>query len=963
MDTPIQRTLDVSSKKMELLKLLLKKEGIATSQQSNALSQPPMEAVSRAQPLLLSFAQQRLWFLDQLDPGSVAYTIPLALRLLGPLDLPALHASLHALIQRHEALRTTFDSLAGQLVQQIAADPPLDVPLLDLSALPLEARHTQEHAWLVAAGQTPFDLARGPLLRMQVLRCAAQDHLVHLTFHHIIFDGWSAQLFLRELTTLYLAALTDTPAPLPPLPVQYADYALWQRSWLQGDRLQEQLAYWKQQLRDAPASLDLPTDYPRPSLQTFRGHSLTCTLPVALQAGLERLGQQEGTTLFMTLLAAWQVLLSRYSGQEDVLVGSPIANRGRAEIEGLIGLFVNTLVLRTNLSGNPSFRDVLGRVREVALGAYSHQDVPFEQVVEAVQPPRDASRSPLFQVMFAMETATTTSMTLPGLRVQPVSVEDEVAKFDLSLFVQPGPTGVTSVLEYNSDLFAEATMQRLLEHWSVLVQNIVAQPACPIGHLALLADGERQQLLQTWNATLSPSFGQPLPEGEVYLLDSALQPVPIGVVGEIFLGGVGLARGYWQRPDLTAERFIPHPFSDQPGTRLYRTGDMGRRLVNGTLVLTNGNTLPAPSNKPTEDMKKYISPRDSIELQLVSIWEGLLERTQISITDNFFEIGGHSLLAVMLINQVKSVFKQSIPLVALFRNATIQSFADLLREPEQKPGEVSSALVPIQPQGTKTPLFFIHPVGGEVLCYMELASLLSADHPFYGLRFPFKGEAEQTPLRMEDLAAYYIGVLRTVQPQGPYILGGWSLGGTIAYAMAHQLRIQGEEVPALVFIDSYAPATFTEESDDIHLLLEMVADLGYNMGNALPDIVNQAGFRENIYRRLEQLSPQERLRYIWEQGREIRIIPATLTVSQMQQMFFTFKANIMVVRNYVPVQASQRIILFKPDEGTDAIGDRANGWNSLSARPLEIYTLPGNHYTLLKRPCVEILAEQLKAFL
>ncbi len=489
MSTPIQKRLDASAKKMELLKALLKKQGIETSSDKSVLLQAPLQKVTREEPLLLSFAQQRLWFLDQLEPDSVAYTIPLALRLRGTLDLPALQSGLRALIERHEVLRTTFASHDGQPVQRITSDSALDYTLLDLSHLPTEERASQERAWLAHQQAIPFDLLHGPLLRVRVLRHSSQEHLLLLLFHHII-----------DLATLYQAALTGQPAPLPPLPIQYADYAAWQRTWLQGELLEEQLGYWKQQLRGAPAFLDLPTDFPRPPQQTFRGHNLTFHWPLALRSELERLSQQEGATLFMTLLAAFAILLFRYTAQDDIVIGTPIANRSRPEIEELIGFFVNTLVLRTDLSGNPAFREVLRRVREVALGAYSYQDVPFEQVVDAVQPPRDASRSPLFQVMFSLETPAITTLSLPGLQIETIETEDEVAKFDLNLFMLVTPDGLRGELEYNCDLFTQESMQRLIEHWNILIRDLVAYPSHPISQLALLSTSEQHLLLQEWNA-------------------------------------------------------------------------------------------------------------------------------------------------------------------------------------------------------------------------------------------------------------------------------------------------------------------------------------------------------------------------------------------------------------------------------------------------------------------------------
>ncbi|MBV9788044.1 MAG: non-ribosomal peptide synthetase, partial [Chloroflexi bacterium] len=354
-------------------------------------------------PTPLSFAQQRLWFLDQLVPGSAAYNLPTTVRLIGRLDVAALERSLHAIVARHEALRTTFTMLADQPVQMIEPSLGVPLPVVDLRALPPTERETEVQALTDAEMQQPFDLGRGPLLRAKLLHVADQEHIFLLTIHHIVSDSWSMGVFVRELATLYEAFAHDRPSPLQPLPIQYADFADWQRQWLRGEVLQRQLDYWKQQLGGDLPVLELPTDRPRPPIQTFHGATLYFSLPKLLSDSLAALSRQEGTTLYMTLLTAFNVLLYRYTGQEDLLVGSPIAGRTRPELEALIGFFVNTLVMRSDLSGNPSVREALQRVRDVTLKAYAHQDLPFEQLVEELHPERDMSRNPLFQVMFVLQ--------------------------------------------------------------------------------------------------------------------------------------------------------------------------------------------------------------------------------------------------------------------------------------------------------------------------------------------------------------------------------------------------------------------------------------------------------------------------------------------------------------------------------------------------------------------------------
>jgi hypothetical protein len=370
----------------------------------------------------LSYAQQRLWFLDQLYPGSPLYNIPAAVQLNGPLHVRALQHSLNAIVRRHEVLRTTFAVIEGQPVQAVMPQFTLTLPVIDLGLLPTSERATEVQQRITTEAQTPFDLIRGPLLRATLLRLGEAEHVLLLTMHHIIADGWSIGVFVRELATLYETFSTGKPdttswSPLPELPIQYADFTVWQREWLEGGALEEQLRYWQRQLGGSLPVLALPTDHPRPAVQSFHGAKHTLALPLALTEALKALSQQEQSTLFMALLAAFKVLLHRYTNQTDIVVGSPIANRRLAATEELIGFFVNTLVLRSDLSENPSFRALLARVRESCLGAYTHQDVPFERLVEVLQPVRDPSHSPLLQVLFALQNVSMPAFELTELNL------------------------------------------------------------------------------------------------------------------------------------------------------------------------------------------------------------------------------------------------------------------------------------------------------------------------------------------------------------------------------------------------------------------------------------------------------------------------------------------------------------------------------------------------------------------
>ena len=471
-------------------------------QKQHGLQAPPLLAVSRDKDLPLSFAQQRLWFLDQLEPGSTVYNVPIAVRIRGPLDVAALERSINEIIARHEILRTTFSTVEGEAVQIIAPSSSHSLPVVDLSGQAESARAEQARRLAREEAWRPFDLARGPLVRVTLLRLGQEDHVLLLTLHHIVSDGWSMKVLFRELSALYNAFSQNHPSPLSQLPIQYADFGAWQRQWLQGEILATQLSYWKKQLKDV-VPLQLPTDRPRPALPSYRGARESIELSKELTQELKALSRSHDVTLYMTLLAAFQTLLFRYSAQDDIAVGAPIAGRTHDETEGLIGFFVNTLVLRSDLSGNPPFRELLGRVREVALGAYAHQDLPFEKLVEELQPERNLGHSPLFQVMFVLQNTVASAPVreFAGIKLRLFGVESEPAKFDVMLTMREGAGGLKGSLLYNTDLFDEVTIKRMVGHFQTLLEGIVVHPEQRISELSLLTDPERHQLLVEWNDT------------------------------------------------------------------------------------------------------------------------------------------------------------------------------------------------------------------------------------------------------------------------------------------------------------------------------------------------------------------------------------------------------------------------------------------------------------------------------
>jgi amino acid adenylation domain-containing protein len=1351
------RIADLSPAKRALLELRLNMRGVPPSA-GHAI---PRRANRDQAPL--SFAQQRLWFLDQLEPESPLYNISKAIRLSGPVNVQALEKALDAIVARHEILRTNIVAVDGHPVQVVTAKRSIKLVAIDLSEQPDSDRAAKMHRLINAEARRPFDLSSDLMLRATLIGLGEKDHALVLVLHHIASDGWSMSVLLTELSALYKAFAMGNPSPLPELPIQYADYAIWQRQWLQGEIIERQLSYWKQRLSGAPAILELPTDRPRLTVRSSLGARQSFRIPKELTEALKKLSQQERVTLFMTLLAAFQTLLYRYTGQENFVVGSPIAGRNRAETESLIGFFVNTLALRTDVSGSLSFRQLIARVREVALEAYTHQDLPFEKLVEELQPDRSRSHTPLFQVIFALQNVPRQPFGLTGLTVSPLEVDSATAKFDLSLSLVEEGSSLRGSMEYNSDLFENATITRMLGHYQTLLQAIVANPEQRLADLPILTEREKHQLLVEWNDTgrdyprdkcihqlfeaqverspdavavifenqrltyrelnqranqlahclqklgvapevrvgiymersvdmivgllgilkagavyvpldlgypkerltfmlgdsqapvllaqrrlldklpeyhgdiicldtdlqllsnesecnppsrataenlayviytsgstgkpkgvavshravnrllvntnyvnlqctdvvaqasncsfdaatfeiwgallhgaqlvgvrtdvvLSPKdfakqierqrisvlflttallnqiardwptafknvrhllfggeavdprwvreilkhgpperllhvygptetttfaswylvegidkkattipIGRPIANTQIYVLDSHLEPVSVGVVGELYIGGEGLACGYLNRPELTAETFIPNPYSDDSSARLYRTGDLVRYLSDGnvefigrkdfqvkirgfrielgevenvlsqhpavqqvtllarhdtggekrlvaylvlhqqatatvgelrrflqakvpdymvpsafvfvdTLPLTpNGKVdrraLPAPDQSRPEKEPR-VAPRNAVERQLTKIWEKILGIQPIGVKDNFFDLGGHSLLAVRVVAEIEKALGKNIPLATLFQAPTIEQLADALNGKESLPSW--SWLVPFQTAGSKPPFFCLH--GGGT----ELAKLLGADQPLYGLR-PHGQDGRRAPFTVEDMAADYIKEIRTVQPEGPYYIGGYSFGGMVAFEVAQQLQNQGQELALLALLDptkpthreplplvpsSSQPSSIAVLYDEVRQHLRSLARLGFR--GQLAYLGERVGWRiEGIKRFLKMMT----CGFCLAIGRRV---PFNL------RMFYFFEVSYQTARRYAPQAYAGSIVLFHTQKPSNS---SQFDWPTLAAAAIKIHEIPGKHLEILKEPYVQVLAEQLKKYL
>ena len=1311
----------------------------------------------------LSFAQQRLWFLDQLEGHNPTYNIPAAVRLKGRLDAAALEGALNDVVARHDALRAHFGSVDGTPLQYIAAHLELPLVLHDLGGVAPKEREAKTHWLMLDEARTPFDLQRGPLVRGSLLRLADEEYLLLLSMHHIVSDGWSMGILVRELGAFYAHRSFGAEVALHELPMRYVDFARWQREWLSGEVLERQLGYWKKQLAGSPTLLTLPTDRPRPLTQGQDGAALAYALPAELGVKLHALSRKSQGTLFMTLCAAFNVLLARYSGQTDICIGTPIANRNRSEIEDLIGFFVNTLVLRTQVDLRAGFTDLLKQVRAATLDAYAHQDVQFEQLVGAVQPERHTSYSPLFQVMLVLQNSPL-NLALPGLELELVPHETVTAKFDITLTLSEGPQGLYGSFEYNTDLFDRATIERMAGHFTHLLQAIVAEPERPVGELSMMGEAERRHLVYGFNDTakvyprvgpdthtlhqlfeaqvarspdhaavvyegaslsyaelnaranrlarhlrrlgvgpdvlvglctersiemivglyaivkaggayvpLDPTYpadrlativedaapaailtqqhlrhaapsvpgvpvlcldgdtgmwagedagnpvnatqpghlayviytsgstgkpkgvgidhrgivnrlqwmqeaypltgadrvlqktpfsfdvsvweffwpllegatlvvakpgghqdvaylaglidaegittthfvppmlevflnevepgsgrslrqvmcsgqalpldlqqrffttwdhvelhnlygpteasvdvtywqcrkdsalncvpiGKPIANIQIHILDDFLNPVPVGVVGHLFIAGVGLARGYVNRPDLTAQTFIPNPFSATPGARMYLSGDLARYLPDGTieylgrsdhqvkirglrielgeiestlaaldvvrdvvvlarpdergiprlvayLVAHDGQVLPdpamlrrtlaqtlpdymvpeyfvplpvmpltsngkvdrkaLPAPEMAHDEAEHIAPRTTTEKAIAAVWSELLKVEKVGLTDDFFELGGHSLLATQLVSQLRKRHVAEIELRDLFSHATLGALAAFVDA--RKQGGMHPNLVPIRAKGSAAPLFLIHPIGGGVQYAFDLAQHLDANQPVYGLAV---GETPQASI--DDMASTYLGAIREVRPSGPYLLAGWSLGGMVAYEIAHRLLASGEDVQFVGMIDTSGPSVRAKQRDEhpvkhdgCRALLNWLLDL------------NLAGDwrRHPAYAELMARAQRGDLDGVVALCLSAALVPPGVDAEQVRSTAALYEACGRAADDYRPPVAQLPVTYFAADrrEGEDV----ALGWRELLGRHLEVSRIGGSHLSIVKAPLVEKLARDI----
>ncbi|MEH1971926.1 MAG: amino acid adenylation domain-containing protein [Nostoc sp.] len=1378
---------ELKTQKAEIINFLRQITTAASSQI------PPIVACERNGNLPLSFGQQRIWFLHQFEPNSSSNNMPVVVRFTGNLNVAVLEESLREVVRRHEVLRTTFPAVNGKPTQVIATDVSLTLPIIDLRQVPDEQREAEALLLATKEAHQPFDLANGPILRLLLLRLSDREHLLIWNMHCIVCDGASSDIFYQDFTTIYKALSAGKASPLTPLPVQYVDFTNWQYQWLQGEVLESQVNYWKQKLEGNLPIIELPYDHPRPhGVQTYRGDRAALLLSKKLNHALTDLSQKWGVTLFMTLLTVFELLLYRYSGQEDLLISFASASRGQVETERLIGFFSNTLVMRGNLAGNPTFRQLLDRVRKDCLEAYTHQDLPFERLIEELRPEQQSrNSSPLFQVKFSLNPPWSNGRGMGALQLPDLTITSLFGyiyhgktKYDLTLVLREQDNGLGMVFDYNAEMFDASTIERMLGHFKTLLEGIVANPDQPISELPLLTAGEQHQVLVNWHGkqtnyphntcihqwfetrakrtpnniavsfenqqltyqelnqranqlahylqtlgvksgtlvgldmepslemivgllgilkaggtyvSIAPTSGQDrlafiledaqislvltqsslveklsehqlqvicldsdwkgialhatenlqyyitdqtlacvmyvsggngkpngiaithrnlvthslaisdtweltqsdrlllipsiscdsfieslfptwiagaiailqsqelqnstaqffsfiaqqqitvvnlptyfwyelvnepsvsaqtlpvslrlvmvggekvsrhayltwiekvgkrsrwlnaygslettltatvydpetateasntrseIPIGraiantKVYILDQRSQPLPVGVTGEIYISGIGVA-DYFNRPDLTSEKFIPNPFNSESGAYLYKSGDLGRYLSDGNIeflgrldnqakicgfrielteietilsqypggqktvviakedvpgdkhlvayvVPKEGETfgseqllsflqqklpehllpsafvivdsLPLNANSqvdrkalsalnPTNSKieKTFATAENPLQLQLTEIWENVLGVHPIGITDNFFDLGGHSLLAVRLFSEIEKIVGKNLALSILLQAPTIEQLANIVeRERCSKSGVAAtptvdvksetsipwSSLVPIQPNGSKPPFFCVHGLGGEVLRFRELAVHLGSDQPFYGLQ-PQGLDGKQLPYtRIEEMAAHYIQQIQTIQPHEPYLIGGYSSGGIIAYEMARQLVMQGKKVALLVLFDTYGSrniASVPLASRHWKSLLAIASNY----------VIEQVkGNTERFKYQIKEILWRIVFQFHLSLGRPL---------PYSNRKFMVEEATRQALRKYVLQVYSGQATVFRTEDGL-VVGQREAdakmGWGKLALGGVDIYDISGIHNSIFKEPHVRSVSEKMKA--
>ncbi|GAB3327494.1 hypothetical protein GCM10027299_28180 [Larkinella ripae] len=798
----------------------------------------------------LSFAQNRLWIIHQLHDLRGTYNVQVILKIRGPLNLLALQQSLEEVVRRHQVLRTTFGHSNGIPFQQLVSDFSLPFEVTELNDRKEGAERDWSH-WLQTEAYRPFKLEDGPLMRFRVAHRGPDSWVLMLVFHHLIYDGWSSRVLARELSQLYTSFVRHQPVSLPPLPIQYADYARWQLEQFTPSALQRDLTYWKNRLTGAPSSVNLPIDKPRPAAQSFEGADYTFPIADGCWQQIQTGVHEPGTTVFLRLLTAFSVWLSRVTQSADLVVGIPIAGRSRADVVDSIGFFVNTLALRITVSGDWTFRQLLQQVRQWTLEAYDHQDLPFEQVVEGLRLPRTLAYAPLVQVMFDFHEDQTKDWQLDELVVDTLLLDQQVAKFDLHVSFRETNGGVNVTFNYRPDLFSATAIVQMADDFVAVLKALVAHPDQPI--LNVLGLDQIQPTL--------PALNRDASEIEANSLD-----------------------------ELWAPQSVDAPLIDW----------------------------------------------------LQTTWCWLLEVPSLGLDDDFFEMGGHSLLAFQMIAELQKKIGRTLPVGSVFANPTIRKLAAYLKT--RHADLVWESLVAVKPQGRRAPLYLVHPVSGDVGYAYQLAPYLPDDQPVFALRAVGLDGIGTPFTTIEAMAAYYVKLILEKQPDGPYALGGYSLGGIVAYEMARQLKQRGKEVSLLAIIDSYPVSPTRSHSHPIpmgrllHYYYDVWRSLPKQPGFIMRTIRNKAPFvRGYLINRLQQSFRRYPPSTHSVQTGAAQPETAIVTINQMAYSAYVFQPY-----------DGKMVFLRAVGQNTGSRTTVTFGWNRYARRGVEVYPLPGDHYSLFK---------------
>lgn len=911
-----------------------------------------------------SVAQQMFWYLELLQGTVTAFNVPLRFLLTGPLNVGLFERALNAVVERHEVFRTCFGEEDGELLQIVSPELTVRMPVIDISHLPADRINEEADRLGSIEAHRTFDLSKAPLLRAEILRLGAEHHIFHFTVHHALFDGMSMTIFTYELAEFYQAFFENRPHKLDPLAIQYGDYSVWQKDFLAGPKVKGQLEYWKTKLKGMK-EVSLPTDFPRPPVKSWKGDITSILLPKELSSKLQTIAAGKGATLFHVHLAAFMILLRRYSGDLDVAVGAPVAGRSGGDLEPLIGVFINTLILRSDLSGNPSFYDYLSQIRTTSLESLENQELPFEHLVHELRPERDASRNPLFQVNFNHHRSFTQTEHFGGVALTTIPSRSPGAIFDLHLFLVEREEGWRAALDFSTELFTRESADRMLGHLRTLLEDIAAHPEKRIEEFEILTSQEKSELLSDWakgsaESPVATGAGQSIPHTKVVILDDLLRPVPVGIPGE-------LHAGQENHSGNDPGNHIQHPDFG----RLLPTGDVCRWTNDGTIeFIQRKGEKPAQVEVKTEPKQAYATETaDSTESRLTRIWEDLLEIPNIGRDDDFFAIGGHSLMTLRMFSRIHREFGKSLPLATLLKHPTIASLASQISPPPvaPQPAEAAQTAKPTAKAARKaiassksniitltegtgeTPLFCIHGGDGGVIFYRSLASLMPREMPFHAiesLELGNSGRIEEASI--EKTAASYLQDILNIQQEGPFRLAGYSFGGVVAHEIACQLVEQGHRVEFLGMFDTDNPTAPVRNYG-------LTERLGvFWRGNRHVPFARRVGLvRERI---LEGARTNRRVKAEMKAAGAAGPAEAYSDMRRVQVREENWRA----MQAYKPRRFDGSITLFKSTHISDKY-ERLDdyGWNRVDGASVDIIPVDGEHLALFASENVKNLAKVL----